>query len=310
MSGTGRLDVTGPANRSLLARCRFPPAGTPVSCATSGGADSTALVVLAVAAGCTVTAIHVDHGLRPGSGDEAEVVARLCDRLGVAFRAERVGVADGSNLEARARAARYAVLPAGVLTGHTADDRAETMVLNLVRGAGPTGMAGIARSDQRPLLDLRRAETRELCRALELTPVVDPTNADPRFARNRVRHEVLPLLSAIGDRDPVPVLVRQADLFAQLAEAVAHAATAIDPTNAAAVAEAPGALAGAAVQSWLRSCGVGDGAVVDAGAVERVLAVARKERVATEVAGGWRVARSAGRLSVTAPGFCKDAGRG
>lgn len=310
MTSARPLDLDRAVVRDLVARSTFPAPGTPVSCAVSGGADSTALLVLAVAAGCPATAVHVDHGLRAGSAAEADVVADLAARLGARFRAERVDVVDGPNLEARARRARYGALPDGVLTGHTADDRAETMLLHLVRGAGPTGMAGIRRSPQRPLLDLRRSDTEALCRDLGLVPVDDPSNRDPRFRRNRVRHEVLPLLADIGDRDPVPVLVRQADLFADLDAAIGLAAADLDPTSAAALAAAPVAVAGAAVRAWLAAAGVGDGYPADAAAVARVLAVARGDQVATEVLGGWRVARSHGRLSLAAPGPCKDAAHG
>src|SRR5690606_19512117 len=87
----------------LLGRCSFAVAGTPVVCAVSGGADSLALLVLATAAGCDVTAVHVDHGLRPGSDREADVVASAAERFGARFRAEKVDVAPGPNLEARAR---------------------------------------------------------------------------------------------------------------------------------------------------------------------------------------------------------------
>ena len=128
----------------LLARCDFPSAGSDVTCAVSGGADSLALLVLAVRAGCRVTAVHVDHGLRAGSAAEAEVVRRAAAEHGAAFRAQRVTVAPGPNVEARARAARYGALPADVLTGHTADDQAETVLLNLLRGAGLDGLAGMA----------------------------------------------------------------------------------------------------------------------------------------------------------------------
>ena len=107
---------------ALAARCTFPEPGRPLVCAVSGGPDSLALLVLAVAAGCRVTAIHVDHGLRPTSGDEAEVVSAATARLGAAFRGERVTLVEGPNLEARARTARFAVLPDDVATGHTMDD--------------------------------------------------------------------------------------------------------------------------------------------------------------------------------------------
>src|SRR4051794_39498105 len=95
----------------LLGRCAFPPGGTAVTCAVSGGPDSLALLVLAVEAGLAVTAVHVDHGLREGSADEAEVVRAAAERFGTAFRAESATVAPGPNLEARARAARWSVLP-------------------------------------------------------------------------------------------------------------------------------------------------------------------------------------------------------
>ncbi|MCU1372506.1 MAG: tilS [Ilumatobacteraceae bacterium] len=293
------VDLAHPLVVELLARSAFPPAGTPVACACSGGPDSLALVALAVAAGCQVEAVHVDHGLRPGSDAEAAVAADAASRLGAGFRSHRVEVPDGPNLEARARAARYGVLPAGVLTGHTADDRAETVLLHLLRGAGPAGAVGIARGPQRPLLDLRRHETTALCDALGLVVVRDPSNDDPRFRRNRVRHELLPLIADIGDRDPVPVLVRQADLFADVAAALGAAAALLDPTVAADLAGAPVAVAGAAVRAWLVAEGVGEGYGVDAAAVGRVLDVARGAVVATEIVGGWRVARSHGRLSVS-----------
>src|SRR5690606_2786934 len=87
----GARPVVGPRpgglTGELLARTAFPPAGTPLTCGVSGGADSLALLVLAAAAGCEVTAVHVDHGLRPGSAAEAGVVAAAAGRVGAAFRA-------------------------------------------------------------------------------------------------------------------------------------------------------------------------------------------------------------------------------
>ena len=202
----------------------------------SGGADSTALLVLAVAAGCRVTAVHVDHGLRPpGSAAEADVVAASAAALGAAFRSVRVIVADGPNLEARARAARYAVLPADVLTGHTADDQAETVLVNLLRGSGLDGLAGMG-PDRHPILRLRRAETQALCADLGLTTVDDPSNADPRHRRNRIRHELLPLLDAIAERDVGALLARQADTLRDEADLLDALAAGIDPTDAAALA--------------------------------------------------------------------------
>src|SRR5262249_40518966 len=155
------------------------------------------------------TAVHVDHGLRAGSGAEAAVVAAAAERVGAAFRAERGEGPSGSNLEARARAGRDAVLPTHVLTGHTADDQAATVLLNLLRGAGIDGWAGMRADGRRPLLAVRRSETASLCAELGLEPVVDPSNADRRFVRNRIRHELLPLMNEVAGRDLVPVLARQ-----------------------------------------------------------------------------------------------------
>ncbi|MDP9074401.1 MAG: tRNA lysidine(34) synthetase TilS, partial [Actinomycetota bacterium] len=106
----------------LLARCRFPPPGTAVCCAVSGGSDSLALLLLAASAGLRPTAVHVDHGLRSSSASEAKVVKEAAAQVGASFQCQRVVVEPGPNLEARARNARYAVLPFGVMTGHTADD--------------------------------------------------------------------------------------------------------------------------------------------------------------------------------------------
>ncbi len=232
--------------------------------------------------------MHVDHGLRPGSADEADIVRSAAARLGATFRAEKVDVAPGPNLEARARAARYAVLPPDVLTGHTADDQAETVLLNLVRGAGLDGLAGM-RPQNHPILDLRRHETEAVCRAEGLKPFTDPTNADPVHRRNRVRAELLPLLDDIAQRDVVPVLARQAGLLRDEADALDALVAALDPTNARELASAPPALARRAVRRWLVQ---GEDHPPDAATVERVLAVARNDAKAADVGGGRRVLRT------------------
>jgi tRNA(Ile)-lysidine synthase len=288
------VPVTSPSTR-LLSRATFPPAGTPVACAVSGGADSLALLVLAVEAGCGVTAVHVDHGLRPGSGAEADVVRDAAARVGAAFVAERAEVAPGANLEARARAARYAALPPGALTGHTADDQAETVLLNLLRGAGVDGLAGIRPGPTKPLLALRRHETRALCDDVGLVPVEDPSNDDLSLRRNRVRHELLPLLDAIGERDVVAVVARQAAHLAADDDLLDQLAAAIDPSDARALNGAPPPLARRAVRRWLRA---GCDHPPDAATVERVLAVARGEARATDVGAGRSVRRSAMRLTL------------
>jgi tRNA(Ile)-lysidine synthase len=273
----------------LLARCTFPEAGV---AAVSGGADSTALLVLAVEAGCEVTAVHVDHGLRPGSEREADHVAALADRLGAGFRAERVEVGAGPNLEARARDARRSVLPAGAMTGHTADDRAETLLLQLLRGAGAHGLASLAPGPTKPILALRRAETRAVCEARGVAWLDDPTNADAAFRRNRIRAEVLPLLDDVAERDVAPLLARTASLLEDDDALLDELAAVIDPADAKALAAAPLPLARRAVRLWLT-----DTYPPDLATVERVLAVARGDARATDAGAGRRVRRSAGRLT-------------
>jgi tRNA(Ile)-lysidine synthase len=292
---TAAVDQDGdPLVAGLLARCTFPPPGDSLVCGVSGGPDSLALLFLGTAAGCAVTAVHVDHGLRPGSTGEAATVAAAARRFGARFRAGRVVVAAGPNREARARAARLGALGPGAATGHTADDQAETVLANLLRGAGVHGLAGMRSGPTHPVLGLRRRETVALCRHLDLTPVRDPSNEDPRFLRNRVRAELLPLCSEVAGRDVVPVLARQAGLLAGDADLLDSVADLLDPTDAAALAAAPPAQARRAVRGWL----TGDGPYPpSADAVDRVLDVARLVTRATEVPGGVRVDRSRGRLS-------------
>lgn len=284
-------DRLADACAGLLPRCTFPAAGTTVTCAVSGGADSTALLALAVAARLRVTAVHVDHGLRDGSAAEADVVRATAAELGASFHAERVHVGDGPNLEARARAARYEVLPPDVMTGHTADDQAETVLVNLLRGAATSGLAAMRPGPQHPLLALRRDETVALCASLGLRTVDDPSNRDPRHLRNRVRHELLPLMAELSQRDPVVVLARQAGLAREDDDLLETLAAALDPTDALGLAAAPLALARRAVRRWL----TGDHPP-DAATVERVLQVARGHAIATEVGGGRRVERHRQRL--------------
>jgi tRNA(Ile)-lysidine synthase len=281
----------------LLARCTFPPPGTAVACAVSGGADSTALALLAVEAGCVVTIVHVDHQLRPTSADDAALVQRTAAVLGVPCTVYTVAVGDGPNLEARARAARYGVMPADVLTGHTADDQAETVLINLLRGAAASGLAGMRPGPTRPLLGLRRADTVEVCRLAGTATADDESNTDPRFVRNRVRHEVLPLLADVAARDLAPVLARQADLLRADDDLLDTLAAALDPTDARQLAAAPPPLARRAVRRWLTGLDPA-GHPPDLATVERVLAVARGESTACDVAGGHRVARSRQRLSL------------
>lgn len=274
-----------------MGRCSFPGAGTPLACAVSGGADSLALLVLAVAAGCDAVAHHVDHGLREGSDQDASVVNEVAAGLGIEVVVHRVTIAAGPNLEARARAVRIGALPPGAATGHTADDQAETVLLNLLRGAATDGLAAMRPGPRHPILGLRRAETHGLCSQLGLRPVEDPTNSDPAYLRNRIRHELLPMLCELADRDVVPILARQARLLADDAALLRELAAALDPTDAKAITNAPAPLGRRALREWLRC-----GHPPDLATVDRVLSVAAGEALAADIDSGRSVRRSRGRL--------------
>ena len=275
----------------LMARSNF-PLDTRLHCAVSGGADSLALLLLACRTETPVTAWHVDHSLRHDSSREADFVAEIAADLGAQFESRTVRVEHGANLEARARTARYGALPAEVLTGHTADDQAETVLINLLRGSGTAGLAGMRRN-RRPLLRLRRQETRALCDELGLAPLRDPMNHDDRFQRVRVRHELIGLLGDIAKRDVVEVLVRQADVMRDDDDLLEELAAMIDVEDAKALATAPVALARRAVRQWLANP-----LPPDAATVERVLAVARGDATACEIGNGREVRRSHQRLGI------------
>ena len=285
-----------PLVSDLLSHCTFPPPSTAIDCAVSGGADSIALMVLARVANLNVTAWHVDHGLRENSHTEAALVAQLATQLGAQFESRTVTVEQGANTEARAREARYAVLPHDVMTGHTADDQAETILINLLRGSGTRGLAGMQPTAQRPLLHIRRSETQALCNALGIAVFHDPSNNDERFQRNRIRHEVLPLMESLAKRDLVPVLTRQADLLRDDDDLLNELAGALDPTDALALASAPIALARRAIRTWLTNPLVPDSATV-----ERVLEVARGNTLACDIGLGRQVRRSQQQLRITEP---------
>jgi len=190
-----------------------------VLCACSGGPDSTALVhalaLLRRRLGHRLAAVGVDHGLRAEAADELDLAAAMAARLDVPFEVLRVAVPLGPNLQARARHERHLALQlaarrlgaARVALGHTADDRAETLLMRLLRGAGPRGLAVMpARAPSpvggvdlvRPLMLARRGDVRLHLERHALAFANDPSNADRRFLRTRVRHELLPLLEDLA----------------------------------------------------------------------------------------------------------------
>ncbi len=222
--------VLHPFAGAVLATCRHRRllgASDRVVAALSGGPDSTALVAVLASlrdAGllASVSAVHVDHGLRSGSARDGEACAALCRRLGVPLERIEVQVAPG-NVQSRARRARYAALRrtaerAGatrIATGHTRSDQAETVLLRLLRGSGARGLSGIPPrrgAIVRPLIDRSRREVLAYLRARRLPWLEDPTNATPRYLRNRVRGAVVALLQSMNPALE-PALARTADLL-------------------------------------------------------------------------------------------------
>lgn len=211
---------------SAQRRGKLPPAGSRLVAAFSGGPDSAAMLhALARIGQWPLLAVHVDHGMRPESGDDAAAAARLASSFGVACRVARLGVAPVG--EDAARIARHEILARiaaeigaiAVALGHTADDQLETVLLRLTRGAGLKGLRGMDEWEMgpagvqvaRPLLTVTRAEVERYVAAHGIPALTDPTNLDPAFAdRNRIRHEAAPALRAINPR--------ATEAFARLAE--------------------------------------------------------------------------------------------
>lgn len=181
--------------------------GEPLVVLLSGGADSVCLLDCATRLGADVSALHVNYGLRPGADADEQFCKVLCDRMGVPLTVEHVTLGEG-NLQAEAREARYALAErlavergGDYAAAHTASDQAETVLYRLAVSPGSRALLGMAPRRGRlvrPLLEATRDETREYCRERGLTWRDDPTNEDPRFARSRLRHEVLPVLRALS----------------------------------------------------------------------------------------------------------------
>ncbi len=288
-----------------------PRAGEHLLAAVSGGPDSTALLAglaaLGPARGLALTAAYVDHGLRGTEGTlECGRVAELAKQLGVGFVSRTVAVVPGPGQEARARRARYAALAAlarevgatRILTGHTQDDQAETLVLRLLRGAGRRGLGGMRPARGRlfrPLLGVTRADVRRFLAERGLPFMVDRTNADLAFARNRIRRLVLPFLAAefnprLGSSlASLAARLRDEEDFLAAAAAARAAGLVGDDRLPVRVAAEPAALARRIVRAWLER---GARRSPSGLHVERVLALATGgERGAVAVPGPARVLR-------------------
>jgi len=217
MAGTGGLTTL---QRSVLDRVEHHLPDAPVVVALSGGPDSAVCAWAASLRGRSARAVTVDHGLA-ASADLAAAAAAVAGVLGMAHRV--VAIDPTGSSETELRPARYRALQdsldAGevLLTGHTADDQAETVLGNLLRGAGAGGLSGIPRRRGhllRPLLEVTRAEVRSVADELGLPYADDPTNRDPGPRRNLLRHRVIPLLEAEVNPQARAALARAGGLLA------------------------------------------------------------------------------------------------
>ncbi|HEX2025494.1 MAG TPA: tRNA lysidine(34) synthetase TilS [Actinomycetota bacterium] len=260
-----------------------------VMVACSGGPDSTCLLLalhrLRRLLRIRLAAFHFDHRLRTGSERDAAYVERQARALRVPFVFRRATGSPprGESVEAWARAARYAALTSAatdagaqrVALGHTLDDQAETVLLGLIRGGGLESITGMSPAGSippigfpaaRPLLEVTRAEVVAFNRALRLRPREDPSNRDRRFLRNRIRHDVLPLLERRLDRGLRATLARTAEHLrgdAALLDSMASDAArrVVDlrgeevRIDARALADLPGPIAARVVRQALRVAG-------------------------------------------------------
>ena len=260
--------------------------------ACSYGPDSLALADAVIALGYDCTLVYVDHGLRPEAAREGHAVADFAAAHGKRSHVVQVRLdrRRGGGLEEAARAARYAALEAvaqgaWILVGHTASDQAETVLSRLLRGAGVVGLAGIPAVRGRivrPLLQLHRADIDAYLAARALTAADDASNESPVFARNRIRHQILPILR--GENPAVDAaLVRTASSMREMAEAldwaVDRALAEVGHRNGRLDAPALAALPPAIAKRLLTRLAAKHGAQLEADHLEAAL------RLASETAG-------------------------
>lgn len=251
--------------RTVRERALLSP-GERVLVAVSGGPDSAALLSVLARLDLALHAASVDHGLRPDAARDVEVARALAEMVGVPFHALRVEVAgEGASLQAAAREARYRALSetaaalgaTAIAVGHTLDDQAETVLSRLLRGASILGLAGIEprRADGvvRPLIDCRRAEARAHVERFGLPHVADPSNADARFERVRLRAAILP---ALAEEDPAVAvhLARLADEARAIRELLdAGADRILEGATDELAPEGPPPVRARAIQRWIEA---------------------------------------------------------
>jgi tRNA(Ile)-lysidine synthase len=302
-----------------LERADFPAADLVV--ALSGGPDSALCARLAQETGMALRAVFVDHGL-PASRELREAAGSIADLLDVPFDVVTAHVDVGPGLEERAREARYQALEQNlkpgevIVTGHNADDQAETVLVNFLRGAGARGLGGMPRRRgviARPLLDLTREEIRNAATEAGLPWIEDRANLDMRHRRNRVRHELIPLLEHDYSPSLRSILARTADSMRADDQMLQERADDLPLRDdgeavlipAAAVTTLPPPVATRLVRRALRRARPPHpGSKRE---VEAVMAVARGETRFAEIAGGLSICRE-GALVALYPGSVEPAG--
>ncbi len=273
--------------------------------AFSGGPDSTALLhalaQLPAARKRGLRALHVDHGLHPLSPDWAKHCARFCESLGVPLTTVRVEIGDsrGEGVEAAARRARRAAFAAHLhdaewlALAHHRDDQVETVLLKLLRGAGPEGLGGMRVLRPfgrgflwRPWLDFPREVLRDYLKEQNLSCLQDPANDDPRFARNVLRREILPRIATHWPHAETAILhsaelCRSAADYLDRASDAAFAALSRDEgtLDAGGWLALPDALRAPVLERWLRARGLPTTADAQRRELERQAADAAPDRV-------------------------------
>ena len=235
----------------------------------------------------------------------ADAAARVAGVLDITLETIGVEVADGPSLEEQARDARYAALEtvdASVVTGHTRDDSVETMLINLIRGTGSTGLGGVPRhrppNIHRPILEVTRSETREIATLAGLPFLDDPMNEDMTLTRNRVRLTILPRMREINPK--VDAAMARATAFVgrdnDLLDEMAGMPTASE-VAASVVCTLPPPIAERVIRSFLEANGIG----ATADRVARVWSVAIGESDRQDLTGGRSIVRRGAMLAVTVP---------
>ena len=318
------------------------PDAPPVIAAFSGGADSLALVVmlreLERLGLARAIAVHVDHGVRPESGDEARAVASVADRLGVAFRAEQIAPDAltrhvGSGLEEAMRRERYRLLAGvaaeegaeAIATGHHRRDQAETVLLHLMRGAGLGGAAGMREVSAlvvpwwqepgpsipvtlwRPLLREDPVLLRGAIAPLGLPVVEDPTNRSEVFRRSALRHRALPILESIvpGAETNLAAFADRAAEDADALDAIAQEVLAARPDRdrlpRSLLEGQPVAIRQRVIRGWVTAVAPGVDLTADRTEAIRGLGERNEGGKTVQIGGGWSVRLVRGDLRAVPP---------